>query len=178
MRFEKIYAYYIIYLSFSLLSRVKFCEKLNDKAKIKNGEIYRNHCWRELGLGMIANDPNVNMAERMAFSRHNNASSHIAYIRAGHNSDFSFQKAVSGAPMPKKKEILKKQSLAKKIAKKETKTKNLKVAPPMLKRAPPTIRKTNPQKKPKAMKAPPKRPASVTPLRRSGRVQKDKKTDE
>jgi hypothetical protein len=59
----------------------KSCEKLNEKAKIKNRHLFRNHCWRELGLGMIANNPNVNMAEQMAFSRHSNASSCIAYIR-------------------------------------------------------------------------------------------------
>jgi hypothetical protein len=66
---------------------------------------------------MIANNPNVNMAKQMAFSWHSNASSHIAYIRAGHNSDFSFQKAISGAPMPQKKEIMKAKAMATKVAK-------------------------------------------------------------
>jgi hypothetical protein len=53
----------------------------------------------------------------MAFSRHSNPSSHIAYVRAGHNSDYNFQKAVSGAPMPKKKEILARKAMATKVAK-------------------------------------------------------------
>jgi hypothetical protein len=67
---------------------------------------------------MIAYDPSVTMAERMSFSRHNNPSLHIAYICAGHNSNFSFQKAVSGAPtMPNKKEILEKKSIGVKIEK-------------------------------------------------------------
>jgi hypothetical protein len=65
-------------------------------------------------LGMIANNPNVTMAERMAFSCHSNPSSHITYIQTGHNSDFSFQKAVSGALLRKKKEILKKEFMVKK----------------------------------------------------------------
>jgi hypothetical protein len=43
------------------------------------------------------------MVESMAYSCHSNPSSHISYIQAGHNSDFAFQKAVSGVPMPKKK---------------------------------------------------------------------------
>jgi hypothetical protein len=94
-----------------------FCEKLKKKAQIKNRHLFRNHCWRELGLGTIANNPYVNMAKQMDFSRHSNASSHIAYIRAGHNSDFSFQKAISGAPMPKKKEIVKTKAMATKVAK-------------------------------------------------------------
>jgi hypothetical protein len=83
----------------------KLCMKLNQKSQIKNGHLFRNHCWHELGLGTIANNPNINMTKQMDFSRHSNTSSHIAYIRAGHNSDFSFQKAIYGAPMPKKKEI-------------------------------------------------------------------------
>jgi hypothetical protein len=49
---------------------------------------------------MIANDPNMNMAEQMVVSHHNNPSSYIAYIFAGHNSNFTFQKAISGATMP------------------------------------------------------------------------------
>ena len=65
---------------------------------------------------MIANNRSVKMAEQRAFSRHNNASSHIAYICAGHNSDFAFQKAVSGAPMPKKKQLLHNQSLQKTVS--------------------------------------------------------------
>jgi hypothetical protein len=40
------------------------------KSRDKKRASYRNHCWRELGLGMIANDPSVNMAEQMAFSCH------------------------------------------------------------------------------------------------------------
>ncbi len=95
----------------------QFCERLNEKAEIKDGHLFRNHCWRELGLGMMANNPSVTCAERMAFSRHTNASSHLAYIRAGHNSDFAFQKAVSDAPMPKKKEILQQKSVATKVTK-------------------------------------------------------------
>jgi hypothetical protein len=35
----------------------------------------------------------------------------------GHNSDSAFQKAVSGAPMPKKKENLQEQSATKKVTK-------------------------------------------------------------
>jgi hypothetical protein len=66
---------------------------------------------------MIANDPNIMMAEKMAYSRHSNPSSHIAYIRAGHNSDFAFQKAISGAPMPKKQEIPQQKSVATKVIK-------------------------------------------------------------
>jgi hypothetical protein len=126
----------------------KFCEKLNKKAQIKNGHLFRNHCWRELGLGMIADNPNINMAEQMAFSRHSNASSHIAYIRAGHNSDFSFQKAISGAPpIPKKKEIVKTKAMATKVAK-MAKAKLCKAK---------VIRKAKPLKAPSYMKAPPKR---------------------
>jgi hypothetical protein len=84
---------YFLYCSF------QFCEKLNKKAKIKDGHLYSNHCWHKLGLGMIAkNDPNITMSEKMAYSCHSNPSSDIAYIRAGHNSDFAFQKAISGAP--------------------------------------------------------------------------------
>ncbi len=82
-----------------------------------DGHLFRNHSWREWGLGSIANDPNVSMAERMCFTRHSNPSSHIAYIRAGHNSNFAFQKAVSRAPMPKKKEIIQKNSAVTKISK-------------------------------------------------------------
>jgi hypothetical protein len=89
------------------------------KARIKDGHLFKNHCWREWGLGMIANDPNVTMSERMAFARHSNPSSHIAYIRAGHNSDFAFQKAVSGAPMPKKKQIVAKHAAVVSIEKKK-----------------------------------------------------------
>jgi hypothetical protein len=56
--------------------------------------------------------------EKMAYSHHINPSAHIAYIRAGHNSDFAFQKAISGAPMlPKKKEILQQKSGATKVTK-------------------------------------------------------------
>jgi hypothetical protein len=144
----------------------KFCEKLNKKAQIKNRHLFRNHCWRELGLGTIANNLNVDMAEQMAFSWHSNASSHIAYIRAGHNSDFSFQKAISGAPMPKKKEIVKTKSMATKVAK---------MAKTKLRKVMVVIRKTKPPKAPSYMKAPPKRLISgatrVTP-RQSARASK------
>jgi hypothetical protein len=61
------------------------------------------------------------MAEQVAFSCHNNPSSHIPYIRAGNNSDFAFQKAVSGAPMPKKKQLLQKYSMREKILKRAAK---------------------------------------------------------
>jgi hypothetical protein len=108
--------YFVVTYCVPSCSSLQFCQKLNEKAEIKDGDLFRNHCWREFGLGMIANNPNVNMAEQMAFSRHNNASSHIAYIRAGHNSDFAFQKAVSGAPMPKKKQLLQNQSLQKAVS--------------------------------------------------------------
>jgi hypothetical protein len=66
---------------------------------------------------MIASNPSVMMAERMAFWHHGNPSSHIAYIQDGHNSDFAFQKAISSAPITKKKEILEKKSTAKKVTK-------------------------------------------------------------
>jgi hypothetical protein len=62
------------------LSSLQFCERLNEKAQIEDRQLFRNHCWQELGLGMIANDPNVNMAEWTVFSPHSNPSSHIAYI--------------------------------------------------------------------------------------------------
>ena len=78
---------------------------------------------------MIANDPNVTMAERMASSRHSNANSHIGYIRAGHNSDFDFQKAVSGAPMPKKKEILRSKSMVTNVARMAKTNKSQNVVP-------------------------------------------------
>jgi hypothetical protein len=54
----------------------------------------------------------------MAFSHHSNPSSHIAYIQAGHSLNYAFQKAVLGAPMPKKKEILQEQSATQKCGKK------------------------------------------------------------
>jgi len=148
---------------------------------IQNGHLFRNHCWRELGLGMIANNPNVTCAERMAFSRHSNASSHIAYIRSGHNSDFAFQKAVSGAPMPTKKIILSEQALKTKLMK-STKAKGKKA--PIKKKSPPlkpkkarkviqkVVRKaTTPLKAPTSMKSP---PSTRLGVRRSSRAQKAK----
>jgi spore germination cell wall hydrolase CwlJ-like protein len=99
-----------------------------------------------LGSGTIANNPNVNMAKQMAFSWHSNASSHITCIRAGHNSDFSFQKAISSALMPKKKEIVKTKAMATKVAK-MAKTKLRKAI---------VIHKAKPQKAPSYMKAPTK----------------------
>jgi hypothetical protein len=79
---------------------------------------------------MIANDPNVTMAERMAFSCHSNPNLHITYIRAGHNSNFAFQKAVSGAPVPQKKEILKKKAVVEKGAKTKKKPQKQASMPP------------------------------------------------
>jgi hypothetical protein len=119
-------------------------------------------------LGMIANNPNVNMAKQMAFSWHSNASSHIAFIRAGHNSDFSFQKAISGAPMPKKKEIVKTKTRAIKVAK---------MAKAKLWKAK-VICKAKPPKAPSYMKALPNRLISgatrVTPIQ-SARAPKPNK---
>jgi hypothetical protein len=103
---------------------------LNEKAGILNGHLFRNHCWREVAIGMIANDPTVSMAERMAFSRHSNPGSHIAYIRAGHNSDFAFQRAVSGAPMPKKKEIMKQKTTVKREQPKKPRKSRAGLKPP------------------------------------------------
>jgi hypothetical protein len=106
---------------------------------------------------MIANDPNVTMAERMAFSRHSNPNSHIAYIRAGHNSDFAFQKAVSGAPMPKKKEILQKKAVVKKGAKTKKKPQKQASMPPnkTSRSKAKVIRKATPPTTLAYMKAPP-----------------------
>jgi hypothetical protein len=61
----------------------------------------------------------------MSFARHMNASSHLAYVRSGHNSDYAFQKSVSGAPMPTKKNILLQQAAMKRAAKKATGNKML-----------------------------------------------------
>jgi hypothetical protein len=136
-------------------------------------------------LGMMANNPNVTCAERMAFSRHSNPSSHIAYIRAGHNSDFAFQKAISGAPMPAKKSILARQAATKKVAK-ATKKKFIKATslgkiasqskPKMVRKV---VRKAIPPVAPSYMKAPPKRsvspPATRAAVRKSTRVPKPKK---
>jgi hypothetical protein len=108
--------YFVVTYCIPSCSSLQFCQRLNKKAEIKDGDLFRNHCWHEFGLGMIANNLNVNMGEQMAFSRHNNPSSHIAYIRAGHNSDFLFQKAVSGASMPTKKQLLHNQSLQKAVS--------------------------------------------------------------
>jgi hypothetical protein len=169
----------------------QFCVKLNEKAKIENGHVFRNHCWREFGLGTLANS-NVSIAEQMKFSRHSNPSSHIAYVRAGHNSDFAFQKVISGAPMPNKKLILSDQAATKQLARMtKTKPKNTstlrKKAPqsePKMNRK--VVRKATPPVAPTYMKAPPKvrnlisppatraRAAAVT-VRKSKRAPKPKK---
>jgi hypothetical protein len=47
----------------------------------------------------------------MLFAHHTSASTHLAYVRPGHNSNFAFQKSVSGAPMPTKKKILLQQAM-------------------------------------------------------------------
>jgi hypothetical protein len=133
---------------------------------------------------MIANDPNVTMAEKMAYSRHSNPSSHIAYIRAGHNSDFAFQKAVSGAPMPKKKAILQQKSVvtnAAKMAKRSTRKRASRPRKVTCSKAM-AIRKATPPKELAYLKAPPKssvsRPATRSAaIRRSVRVHKPKKFD-
>jgi hypothetical protein len=70
-----------------------------------------------VGFGNGCQQSNVKMAKQMAFSQHSNATSHITCIKAGHNSDLSFQKAISGAPMPKKKDIEKMKDTAAKVAK-------------------------------------------------------------
>jgi hypothetical protein len=132
---------------------------------------------------MIANDPNVSMAERMAFSRHSNAQSHIAYIRAGHNSDFSFQKAVSGAPMPKKKVILRKKAVATKAFKASQKEAQKKATSTIFKKAtackPNVARKAIAPKAPRYMKSPPQSsispPATRAAVRMSKRAPKPKK---
>jgi hypothetical protein len=152
---------------------------LNEKAKIKDGHLFRNHCWRELGLGMIANNPHVSCAERMAFSRHSSASSHIAYIRAGHNSDFAFQKAVSGAPMPAKKVIRADHATTKKLAKATKKklqtassiAKKVSHSKPRLIRK--VARKATPPQAPSYMKAPPK--SSISPPATRAAVRKSKR---
>jgi hypothetical protein len=132
------------------------------------------------------------MAERMSFSRHSNPASHIAYIRAGHNSDFAFQKAVSGAPMPHKKEILVKKFSAaknradvKKSASASTKKKVIhkKFKPPRhlaYMKAPPQALEShsNDRKKAPISKKPISRRvasrATVAAVRRSTRVPKPK----
>jgi hypothetical protein len=137
----------------------------------------------------MANNQSVTCAERMAFARHSNPSSHIAYIRAGHNSDFAFQKAVSGAPMPAKKEILAGQATAKKVQK--AGRKKVKKPPPigiksstmkakMIRKVKcKVIRKATPPESPSYMKAPPKSlisaPATRAAVRKSKRTPKSKK---
>jgi hypothetical protein len=134
---------------------------------------------------MIANNPHVSCAERMAFSRHSNPSSHIAYIRAGHNSDFAFQKAVSGAPMPAIKVMRAAHATTKKLAKatkKKTQTassiaKKVSHSKPKMVRK--VVRKVTPPQAPSYMKAPPKSlispPATRAAVRKSKRVPKPKK---
>jgi hypothetical protein len=94
VRVSQVNAFFVSTLSFVLTyclpsCSLQFSQRLNKKAGIKDGHLFRNQCWCELGLGMIANDSNINMAEEMAFSCHSNPSSHTAYIQAGHNSDFA-----------------------------------------------------------------------------------------
>jgi hypothetical protein len=95
--------YYVNFITNSLLLTPQFCQKLNEKAKIADSLEFRNHCWRELGIGQITNDPNITDPKRSLFAHHTSASSQLADVRPGHNSDFAFQKSVSGAPMPTKK---------------------------------------------------------------------------
>jgi hypothetical protein len=123
---------------------------------------------------MIANDPNVTMAEKIAYSCHSNPSSHIAYIRAGNNSDFAFEKAVPGAPMPKKKEILQQKSVATKVTKMAKKTSIQKVVLRPRKVTPSkamAIQKATPPKELACLKAPPKSyvscPATRSAVRQS-----------
>jgi hypothetical protein len=63
----------------------------------------------------------------MSFSHHTNAGSHLAYARSSHNSDYAFQKSVSGAPMPTKKKILLQQAATVRAARKLKKGKVLKL---------------------------------------------------
>jgi hypothetical protein len=136
------------YLTFSFLF-LPVLQETQQKAKIKDGHLYRNHCWHELGLGMIS-------------SHRSNPSSHIANIRASNNSDFAFQKVVSGAPMPKKKEILQQKSVATKVVKiVKTRLHNVVLMPKKetLSKAM-KIHKATPPKELAYMKAPPKSSAS------------------
>jgi hypothetical protein len=161
----------------------QFCQKLNEKAKIPDSLEFRNHCWRELGIGQIANDPNVTDPERMSFARHTSANSHLAYIRPGHNSDFAFQKSVSGAPMPTKKKILLQQA---NMVRESKKTKRIPKAKPGILRKK-VARKATPPQAPAYMKAPPKTSTKAPPtkklslatrssvVRRSARDRKPKK---
>jgi hypothetical protein len=163
----------------------QFCQKLNVKAEIPDSLGFRNHCWRELGIGLIANDASVTDPERMSFARHRNASSHLAYVRSGHNSDCAFQKSVSGAPMPTKKNILLQQAATKRAAKKAPGI-PLKACPIPKKAIPskPKIvrkaaQKAIPTKAPTQKKAPPssKRSTPATRssvVRRSARIPKPK----
>jgi hypothetical protein len=168
---------------------MQFCQKLNEKAEIPDSLGFRNHCWRELGIGQIANDPSVTDPERMSFARHTNASSHLAYVRSGHNSDYAFQKSVSGAPMPTKKNILLQQAAMKRAVKKATGNKRMPLkACPIPQKAVPSkpkivrkaAQKPIPKQAPTHMKAPPssKRSTPATRrslLRRSARLPKHKK---
>jgi hypothetical protein len=165
--------YYVNFITNRLLLPTQFCQKLNEKAKIADSLEFRNHCWRELGIGQIANDPNVTDPERMLFARHTSANSHLAYVRPGHNSDFAFQKSVSGAPMPTKKKILLQQAATMRESKK-AKGMSLKAKPKVIRKV---ARKATPPQAPTYMKAPPKKATrrSVTTIRRSARVRKPKK---
>jgi hypothetical protein len=155
-----------------LLLIAQFCQRLNRKAEIPDSDHFRNHCWRELGIGTLANDPKITNPERMSFARHTSEKSHRHYVRPGHNSDFAFQKSVSGAPMPTKKNILLQQASTMRAAKR-VKGKVPKACP---------IPKKAVQSKPKVpthMKAPPTKKRSTLPklsvVRRSLRAPKPKK---
>jgi hypothetical protein len=78
----KAFYLFVCFFLFNILFLVPFsyARDSTKKAQIKNGYLYRKHCWRKLGLGMISNNPSITMAERMAFSHHINPSSHIVYI--------------------------------------------------------------------------------------------------
>jgi hypothetical protein len=140
----------------------QFCQKLNEKAKIPDSLEFRNHCWRELGIGQIANDPNVTDPERMSFARHMSANSHLAYIRPGHNSDFAFQKSVSGAPMPTKKKILLQQA---DMVRESKKAKGILKAKPRIIRKK-VAQKATPPQAPTYMKALPKTYMKAPPTKK------------
>ncbi len=166
---------------------MQFCQKLNEKAEIPDSLGFRNHCWRELGIGTLANDPKITNPERMSFARHTSEKSHRHYVRPGHNSDFAFQKSVSGAPIPTKKMILFQQASTMRAAKRVKGTKvpkastTPKKAVPSKSKVPRKVaRKAIPPKVPTYMvKAPPTKKLSTLPklsvVRRSLRAPKAKK---
>jgi hypothetical protein len=169
-----------------LLLIAQFCQRLNRKAEIPDSDHFRNHCWRELGIGTLANDPKITNPERMSFARHTSEKSHRHYVRPGHNSDFAFQKSVSGAPMPTKKNILLQQASTMRAAKR-VKGKVPKACPipkKAVQSKPKQVlrkvaRKAIPSKVPTYMKAPPTKKRSTLPklsvVRRSLRAPKPKK---